>query len=119
MDSKRAKTLDALAAFIAQQREVIARTQSDVHTLRELKAEAVARADVGALAVQVCVCAALLPIIHGSISPPSHYPRPRTPLLIGAFALYTRHATLCQFFVIAITNRSSQIAAQWPRLSHF
>ncbi|KAJ7734737.1 hypothetical protein DFH07DRAFT_944646 [Mycena maculata] len=59
MDSRRAQTLEALNTFIAQQKALLARTKSDLETLRRLGSDAVADAatsavaDVGTLADQL------------------------------------------------------------------
>jgi hypothetical protein len=48
-------SLEALAAYISQQKAIFERTQSTIDELRRLKGEAVApAADVGGLAEQVC-----------------------------------------------------------------
>ncbi|KAJ7132879.1 hypothetical protein C8R43DRAFT_930247 [Mycena crocata] len=51
MYSRRAQTLETLATFIEQQKALLARTQSDLETLRSLQADTVA--DVASLAEQL------------------------------------------------------------------
>ncbi|KAJ7704594.1 hypothetical protein B0H17DRAFT_1040032, partial [Mycena rosella] len=50
-DSRRAHTLEALASFIAKQKALLARTQSDIKALCRLRSEAVA--DAAGLAAQL------------------------------------------------------------------